>query len=469
MGRKIVMAAPTGRASQRMTEVIGKEAFTIHRLLVWRPSEGVFKYNEENNLDLDVIIVDEVSMLDIFLATSLIKALPDNCQVIFIGDKDQLPSVGPGNVLKDLLSSQIIPHFKLSKIFRQAEKSKIITYAHQINMGQIPLIESPIKNRELFGSEIDCLFIDSDEANQEQLKFIKNAKNALLKALEGNKIAFNKKNNFETVYKVSDNIYSYNLDNEEIENYETIKIPEKFLRTDLVNLVKSKNIADELKNILSKIPKYSTLNYGLTASQSIIRLITQTLPKIYPNLEIQVLSPMIRGSLGTHLLNKEIQNAVNPPSFQKEEILIGERIFRLGDRVIQTVNNYNLEIIDSNDLGVFNGEIGKIVKVDKSDNSLIVDFANNKKVRYENSDIGELSLAYAITIHKSQGSEFPIIIIPILTQHFNMLFRNLIYTGLTRAKKLAIFVGSRRALAMAINHNYTQERQTTLKYLLDGT
>ncbi|GIW23013.1 MAG: hypothetical protein KatS3mg068_2020 [Candidatus Sericytochromatia bacterium] len=468
MKKNVILTAPTGRATQRMTEVIGKEAFTIHRLLVWNPSEGTFKYNEENLLDLDVIIVDEVSMLDIFLASSLIKAIPNNAQVIFIGDKNQLPSVGPGNVLKDLLSSEKIPHFELNKIFRQAEKSKIITYAHQINIGQIPFIESPIKEKNLFGSEIDCFFIDSDDATQEQLKFIKNAKITLLKACEGSKIAFQRENKFETFYKASDNIYSYNIDNEDIKNYETIKIPEKFLKADLIKLVKSRNTAEELKNVLSKIPKYSTLNYGLTATQSIIRLITKTIPKFYPNLEIQVLCPMIRGSLGTHLLNKEIQNAINPPSQLKEEIIIGERIFRVGDKVIQTVNNYNLEIINSNEVGVFNGEIGRIIKINKEDNSIFVDFYNNKIVRYENSDISDLNLAYAITIHKSQGSEFPIVIIPILTQHFNMLFRNLIYTGLTRAKKLAIFVGSRKALAMAINNNYTQKRQTTLKYLLDN-
>lgn len=197
---------------------------------------------------------------------------------------------------------------------------------------------------------------------------------------------------------------------------------------------------------MRKIPQYSTLNYGMTASQSVVRLISETLPeKFGKDIEIQVLAPMVRGTIGTVNLNKAIQDKVNPFQEGKPQLLIGERALRVGDRVIQNVNNY--------DLGVFNGDIGYIKVIDTQNLSCAIEFGqgfNKKIVPYEKSDLTELSLAYAITIHKSQGSEFPIVIIPILTQHFNMLFRNLVYTGLTRAKKLAVFVGSRKAMAMAI-------------------
>lgn len=478
MGKSLLLAAPTGRAAQRMSEVIGREALTIHRLLVWNPKEAKFDKNEENKLSVkngnnkfapekpvDVLIIDETSMLDISLGASLLKAVPDTCQVIFIGDKDQLPSVGAGNVLHDLLDTEKVKHFKLTKIFRQAQKSKIITYAHDINNGVVPDIPTPVKDNTLFASEIDCLFIDSDEANQEQLKFIKKAKMAL-KDVEndGRAKVFLKGEVKNVVHKVAEEIQIYQTIKDIEEDYDTFTVPRKLQNADLRSLVNSQNGAEELKSVLNKIPRYSTLNYGMTASESIVRLVSETLPKHYgKDVEIQLLCPMVRGSVGTMNLNKEIQNKINPYAPDKGQIIIGERVIRKNDRVIQNVNNY--------DLGVFNGDIGKVIAVDSANFACVIEFGqgvNRKLITYEKSDLTEISLAYAITIHKSQGSEFPIVVIPILTQHFNMLFRNLIYTGLTRAKKSAIFVGSRKALAISVHNIDMKERQTTLKYLLEN-
>ncbi len=479
MKKRIMLAAPTGRAAQRMTEVIGVDAQTIHRLLVWNPQEGRFKKNEDHPLTVkvkneygkevelpaDILIVDETSMLDISLASALMKAVPDSCQVIFIGDADQLPSVGAGNVLHDLLSSEKIRHFSLTKIFRQAQESYIITHAHEINSGKIPQIATPIKDNSLFKSHIDCLFIDSEEASQEQLKFIKRAKHAIQEVSNENTIKVFLKDEVKNVVERDSegkiNIYQTVRDIQE--PYEAFTIPPKLHNADLKRLAASKNGAEELSSVLKQIPRYSTLHYGLTASQSVVRLVCETLPRYYgKEQEIQILAPMVRGSIGTVSLNKEIQDKINPFKEGKGQILIGDRVFRNGDRVIQNVNNY--------DLGVFNGDIGIIAAVDSQNFSCAIEFGqgiNRKLVAYEKSDLTELSLAYAITIHKSQGSEFPIVVIPLLTQHFNMLFRNLIYTGLTRAKKLAVFVGSRKALAMAVQKADMKQRQTTLDYLLE--
>lgn len=474
MKKRILLAAPTGRASQRMTEVIGKEAVTIHRLLVWNPREGKFEKNEDNKLTVkaekdielpvEVLIIDETSMLDISLACSLFKAIPDNCQVIFIGDADQLPSVGAGNVLHDLLSSDKIRHYRLTKIFRQAQESSIITYAHSINTGEIPDIPTPIKDKSLFDSKKDCLFIDSEEATQDQLRFIKKVK-YIANQDDGNLKVFMKADSeVKNIVDIKNGQAKFYQTVKDIqEPYDTFTIPRKLENADLRKLISSQGGAQELASVMKRIPQYSTLNYGMTASQSIVRLISETLPAKYgKDTEVQILAPMVRGSIGTISLNKAIQEKVNPYQDGKGQINIGERVLRLGDRVIQSVNNY--------DLGVFNGDIGYIKSVNSQNLTCTIEFGqgeNKKLVPYEKSDLTELSLAYAITIHKSQGSEFPIVIIPILTQHFSMLFRNLIYTGLTRAKKLAIFVGSRKAMAMAIQKIDMKDRQTTLAYLLE--
>jgi exodeoxyribonuclease V alpha subunit len=468
MKKKIILAAPTGRAAQRMGEVIGIEAKTIHRLLSFSPEKFGFKKDEKDPLEGDFIIIDETSMLDVSLTASLLKAIPETMQILFIGDPDQLPSVGAGNVLHDLLKSPFIHKFRLTQIFRQAKESSIVQYAHQINKGLLPKIETPLENPSLWSSKVDCLFIDSEEATKEQLKFIYKAKKTIKSILETNSsslLTSDEKTIGILSRKEKDKVVlkSYHVTEEDNPEFSSFSIPKKFLHVNFNELIHSKTEVDELKNVLQKIPPYSSLNYGLTALDTIKRLYTQTFPKyLGPKAEIQILTPQVRGSLGTHNLNQEIQDTVNPSSDSKKDIKIGGRVFREGDRVIQTKNNY--------ELGVFNGDIGKIIKIDSHEGQCLAHFKsgqNNREVLYEKGDLIQLSLAYAITVHKSQGSEFEAVIIPVSTQHFKMLFRNLIYTGLTRAKKLLVFVGSRKALAMAAKKIDSSKRQTALTYLID--
>ena len=450
MNKNVLLAAPTGRATQRMSEVIGREAKTIHRLLEWK--DGQFQVNDEYPLKTDFLIVDECSMLDISLSASLLKAVPLNAQVLFIGDADQLPSVGAGNVLKDIIASNALPCFKLTKIFRQAESSFIIKYAHQINKGSTPQIQSPFKEPDVWQSNTDCLFIDSDEATQEQAKFITRVKRFFdwnTEAIE--QIASNNQSPFE--FRTEEEIQSaYEKD---------FVIPDKFKHVDLKAIQQSSDEADSLKAILKKIHPWSSLHYGLTAVDVVVKAYLDWIPKYQgDNTEIQILTPMTRGSLGSANLNKVIQQAYNPPAAGKSQLKIGERIFRVGDRVIHRRNNY--------DLNVFNGDIGQVIDINNEEVTCTIAFyPDNREVFYKKEDIMELDLAYAITIHKSQGSEFKTVIIPVLTQHFKMLYRNLIYTGLTRAKKLALFVGTRKALAMAVRQQDTAKRQTALQDLIN--
>ncbi|BHH85143.1 SF1B family DNA helicase RecD2 [Desulforhopalus sp. 52FAK] len=448
LGVKVVLAAPTGRAAQRMSEVIGREAKTLHRLLEWQ--NGRFLKNEEQPLRADCLIVDECSMLDISLTASLLRAVPDGCQVLFIGDADQLPSVGAGNVLRDLIASGVVPVAKLTEIFRQAKKSKIIQYAHDINSGRTPQIESPFKKPALWEDGEDCLFFDSDESTQEQLSFI-----SRVKRLDG----FDLKGREEM--SSSEDPLLFRTEEPILSSYEPpFTLPKKFEHVDLAKIVKAEGEIEGLKAVVKKIHPWSTLHFGLTAVQSVVRLYTDWIPKYYgQGTEIQILSPMTRGSLGTLNLNKVIQEAVNPACEGKAQVMIGERILRVGDRIIHKRNNY--------DLNVFNGDIGRVVDIDTVDLGCLVRFSpDNREVVYKKDDLLELDLAYAITIHKSQGSEFEAVIMPLLTQHFKMLFRNLIYTGLTRAKKLAVGVGTRRALAMAVRQEDSGRRQTALQQLL---
>ncbi len=443
MGRSVLLAAPTGRAAQRMGEVIGMEAKTIHRLLEFQGTG--FKRNEENPLQTDVLILDECSMLDISLTASLLRAVADGTAILFIGDADQLPSVGAGNVLRDMIASGVIPTHTLKTIFRQAKESKIITYAHQVNQGTFPRIDSPFKQPELW-QETDCFFIDSDEATKAQLSFIARTKQHV-KTIEEREEA-----------GVDDPLA---FDTEVLENsYQSFEIPEQFQHVNLQALTTAEGPAGELAVVAKKVHPWSSLYYGMTAVDVVQRLYTEWIPKYCgSNCEIQVLSPMIRGSLGTASLNKTLQQAVNPGQSGRAEIMVGERIFRVGDRVIHRRNNY--------DLGVFNGDIGKITAVNNEAMTLRVCFLpDQREVEYQREQITELELAYAITIHKSQGSEFEVVILPVLTQHFRMLFRNLVYTGLTRARKLAVFVGTRKALAMAVHNQDTGLRQTALQELL---
>jgi len=345
-GAKILLAAPTGRAAKRMSEVTGMKAKTIHRLLEARPPAG-FGRDESNPLTGDVLIVDECSMIDILLMNSLLKAIPPNMTLILVGDVDQLPSVGAGKVLADILDSGVVPFVKLDIIFRQAQTSKIITNAHRINKGGY--IELDDKNS-------DFIFLEEKE-------------------------------------------------------------PE--------------NAADKIINLCADILPNQ---HGINPS------------------DIQVLSPMRRGVIGTGELNLRLQNALNP---NKIFIRHGATEFRVNDKVMQIRNNY--------EKGVFNGDIGFISEIDTNNGVISVIFDEDNVVLYESDELDEIVLAYATTIHKSQGSEFPYVIMPMMMTHFIMLQRNLLYTGVTRAKKGLFLVGEKSAVLYAAKNNKIQERNTQLK------
>ncbi|MBL7555886.1 MAG: AAA family ATPase [Bdellovibrionaceae bacterium] len=468
MKKRVVLAAPTGRAAQRMTEVIGFEAKTIHRLLEWAPDKNGFKRDDKDPIKTDFLIVDETSMLDISLAACLLKAVPQGAQVLFIGDPDQLPSVGAGDVLSDLLKSESVPRFRLTKVFRQAQASSIIRFAHEINSGSVPRIISPLAKPNAFKEGHDCLFVDADEATQDQIKFIQRAKFAIEQTLKEDsghliKLGEEWKGRLQkTTEGVEvDQLYRPEEIDEQSIRAPILTIPEKFKHVDLSVLAKAESNTKELMAVLKSVHPWSSLNYGLSAVETAVRLYTKTIPEwLGKDVEIQILTPQVRGTLGTLSLNESLQKISNPESPTKRQIQVGARILRVGDRVIQTRNNY--------DLGVFNGDIGRITQVDSEDMTCEVCFSGGEErtVIFEKDALSDLTLAYAITIHKSQGSEFQVVLIPVLGQHFNMLFRNLIYTGLTRAKKLAVFVGSRKAFAMAIGQIDNRKRQTALTELI---
>ncbi len=482
MGLKVLLAAPTGRAAQRMTDVIGKESKTIHRLLEWKG--GSFQRNQESPLNTDFLIVDECSMLDISITASLFKAVPENCQILLIGDADQLPSVGAGNVLGDIIASKVVPSLRLTEIFRQAGESCIIRYAHQINQGKMPWIESPFKKPRLWQGITDCMFIDSDEATKEQLNFITRVKRQYdIKQPELEAFNFKgvqdkdnhcsiprnqnagqedllKYSSEKTLKGLGSRLYEFRTDETGTPYQTEIDIPVKFRHVDIDELLMAGTRIEELLAVVKKVHPWSSLHYGYSALDVVKSLYQEWIPKYYGNSsEIQIISPMTRGSLGTLNLNRTIQAAANPYFEGKKQIKMGQRIFRVGDRVIHLKNNYSL--------GVYNGDIGVISDLDPIELTCTVEFyPDARPVQYQRDDIMELDLAYAITIHKSQGSEFDIVIIPILTQHFKMLFKNLLYTGITRARKLTVFVGTRRAMSMAVRNRDISLRQTALKELL---
>lgn len=349
--KKIVLAAPTGRAAKRMSEITGNKASTIHSLLEFDFKVGSFKRGRQNPLEGDLFIVDEASMIDTALMYSLLRALPSHARVIFVGDINQLPSVGPGNVLKDMIQSQKIPITLLNEIFRQAAGSRIITNAHRINQGIFPDIRN--------SPGTDFYFIVEEE-------------------------------------------------------------PEKVL-------------------------------------SELIGLVTKRLPgrfKLHPYDDIQVLAPMKRGVIGSENLNVELQKALNT---KHTPIYIAGRHFALGDKVMQIRNNYTKE--------VYNGDIGRIVKIDTGEQEVLVKF-DERIVAYEYCDLDELVLAYAVSIHKYQGSECPCVVIPVHTSHFKMLHRNLLYTGVTRGKRLVVLVGTKKALAIAVKNDEVKNRYTGLRQAL---
>ncbi|WP_334473086.1 SF1B family DNA helicase RecD2 [Arsenophonus sp. PmNCSU2021_1] len=349
-GIKPTLCAPTGRAAKRLSESTRENATTIHRLLDFDPSQFDFKHNADNPIDTELLVVDESSMIDIVLMNKLLRALPDHSALLLVGDIDQLPSVGPGNVLSDIIHSQQIPISRLTKIFRQSACSKIITSAHAINMGRFPEI---VKK----GEESDFFFIHSED--------IEDIKNKLL------------------------------------------------------------NI------ILHRLP----MRFGFD-----------------PVRDIQVLTAMNRGGIGAHSINDMLQSQLNNNVTSSKVTRYG-RTLSLGDKVIQLVNNY--------DKDVFNGDIGIITLIDTVESEVIIDF-DGRTIRYDFNELDEISLAYATTIHKSQGSEYPCVVIPIAMQNYLMLERNLIYTGVTRGKKMVVIIGQKKALSLAINKQNSIKRKTWL-------
>ena len=363
-GARILLAAPTGRAAKRLSEATGMEAKTIHRLLEMKPPEG-YQRNAENPLEGDVLIVDECSMIDIMLMYSLLRALPDSMTLILVGDVDQLPSVGAGNVLSDVILSGAFPVIRLTRIFRQAQTSRIIMNAHRINAGEMPDLSN--------GRDTDFFFIDVE------------------KEMKGK-----------------------GLDTSE-----------------------AGGVAEE-------------------AARTVLELVQQRLPRHFrvPPGEIQVLTPMQRGPAGAANLNLLLQEAVNPG---EDGLRRGGIRYGKNDKVMQIRNNYKKE--------VFNGDIGFVQAVNQEDRSLTVNF-DGREVSYDVTELDELVLAYATTIHKAQGSEYPVVVMPVLMSHYMMLQRNLIYTGVTRAKRGAVVVGTRKALAVAIRNVNIRRRNTRLAFRL---
>jgi len=529
MGKRVVLAAPTGRAAQRMKEVIGIEARTIHRLLEWSPVKAGFSRDAEHPIPADFVVVDETSMLDVSLAASLLVAVPPAAQILFVGDPDQLPSVGAGQVLADLLRTPGVPRFELREIFRQAEASQIVRFAHAIQQGEMPIIPSPLARPEVWRQQLDCLFVDGEEATQEQIRFLRRARavidrtrrdrqsrdlvsdGRIVGRLEvesgngtgsGNEAGNESQNEFgrdsegggrlrvsavppsspvtnpnpnpnpnarasEGEGGDEDASASGGASGTPVSDVETFSIPRRFLRVDLKRLAESERGIEELRTVLGRVHPHSVLRYGLSLADAVRRLYTKTIPEqLGRDCEIQILTPMNRGSVGANALNQMIQEAVTPSRPGRAELRLGERVFRVGDRVIQRRNDY--------DLGVYNGDIGRIVAADGLEMSCEVEFGSEsgagtgtgtgtQRVTYTQADLAQLALAYAITVHKSQGSEFDVVILPLVAQHRRMLFRGLVYTGLTRARRLALFVGERRALALAIGNAEGVSRQTALR------
>ncbi len=370
-GLSVLLAAPTGRAAKRMQEATGKEAKTIHRLLEYGAGDDeadmFFQRNEDSPLEVDVLIIDEVSMVDIILMNNLLKAIPEGTRVILVGDSDQLPSVGPGNVLRDMIESSMIPVVKLNEIFRQAEESLIVVNAHKINNGEHPILSD--KNKDFF-------FVRAESGS---------------------------------------------------------------------------NIVNTIIDLCShRLPKFTGYDF-------------------YEG--IQVLSPMRKGECGVQNLNSKLQERLNPPDEDKKEKIYRDIIFRVGDKVMQVKNNYKLKWQSIQDFekegeGIFNGDIGLIQNIDGEEQYMEVVFDNDKLIKYEYSNLDELEHAYALTVHKSQGSEFPVVIMPATYGAPMLLTRNLLYTALTRAKKLVVIVGHEKYIKQMVDNNYITTRYSGLKQRL---
>ncbi|MGQ9910424.1 MAG: SF1B family DNA helicase RecD2 [Candidatus Flexifilum sp.] len=354
LGFTVSLASPTGRAAKRLAEATGRQAQTIHRLLGYSPGEG-FTYDEDNPLKLDMLIVDEASMIDLHLFEDLLRALPPEAHLLLVGDVDQLPSVGAGNVLRDVIDSGLVEVTRLDVIFRQREDSHIIINAHRINRGELPLMDN---------ESSDFFFFNAEDA------------------------------------------------------------------------------ADTAELLVDIVTRRLVTRFGFD-----------------PMRDIQVIAPMYRGPAGVHALNEALQRAINPESGRTAKKLIGDRVFRVGDKLMQTRNNYEKD--------VFNGDIGYLNAIDFESGEFEVVIDGEYRY-YSYAEVDELIHAYCISTHRSQGSEYPVVVMPVLTQHYMMLQRNLLYTAVTRAKKLVVLVGSRRAVAMAVTNNKVAERYSGLLARLRG-
>lgn len=476
IGHRVLLCAPTGRAAQRMTEVVGEDARTIHRLLEWDPIKNGFRRDEDSPLQADFVVVDEASMLDVSLAAALCAAVPERAGLVLIGDPDQLPSVGPGDVLADLLESEHVTRFSLTQIFRQAADSKIVEYAHAMRRGEVPSPPSPLADRSVWGRGEDCLFLDAEEATLEQLDFVRRAR-IVIERVRTDEHARTLVSEGEVVgrlgldaggeIRVATTAAPPPVDDDAGDTAADagpiFTVPRKFLHVDLERFAHQPQGLEEIRAVMRRVHPHSTLRHGLSLTQALLGLYTKRVPQqLGRGVEIQVLCPMNRGSVGADALNRAIQAAVNPAESTRGQIVLGQRVFRTGDRVIQRRNNY--------DVGVFNGDIGRIVHVDAVEMRVRVAFGvgnDEREVELTRDALSDLSLAYAITVHKSQGSEFPVVIMPLVPQHHTMLFRDLVYTGLTRARRLAVFIGGRGALARAVTNVSTRARQTALTQVLD--
>ncbi len=355
-GHTVALCSPTGRAAKRLQEATGRPAMTLHRLLEFNPVEGSFSHGPNNPLPADMVIVDEVSMLDLVLANHLFKAIDPAAHVLLVGDTDQLPSVGPGDVLRDLVRSGVVPVARLTQIFRQAAQSDIVANAHRVNHGELP--EFPKESDDFF------LFVEDD--------------------------------------------------------------PER-------------------------------------AADRVVEVVTDRIPRRFgldPLRDVQVLTPMRRGDAGVIRLNEKLQSALNPPDAQRPERTFAGKTFRVGDRVMQIQNDHRR--------GVYNGDLGVLTVLDLEAQSLTVRFDAERVIDYDFADADQLTPAYAVSIHKSQGSEYQAVVIPLVTQHYLLLQRNLLYTAITRARKLCVLVGSRRAIEIAVNNSEQARRFTGLAVRLRG-
>lgn len=443
-GIKIGMAAPTGRAAQRLQEVTSQDAITIHRLLKWSPEDHAFVHNEESPLSLDFVIIDESSMVDVFIFRDLLKAIKMETQILFIGDPNQLPSVGAGKVLHDIIALKLAPVFALTKTFRQDEDSFIVTNANKVIQG-LPVDKfNFIDDPSLLGKK-DFFFIPSVVTDQSQLNVLKRM-NSLIR---GNLSLISKN------YKdPSDIHFNWN---------------ENRFKTITNDSTKEEKIAF-LKSLVGKICPGHSLLQGWGSLEIIEELVLKIIPTYYKVKDTQILCPMRKGVLGTTNLNKLLQKIINPPSEEKTEFRVDkDNIFREGDKVIQTRNNY--------DLGIYNGDIGYITYITPGDAGH-TDSGYKKNVKFKikfplvddevslnRENLGDLELAYAITIHKSQGSEFPAVIIPLSYEMKNMLNQNLLYTAITRAKKVVILTGHNLALEAGYKNKQQDLRQSILSIL----